>query len=96
MQSRRYELLWIPEAVSKLMADNGIEDRADLVRVLGTDIGQTTVYRAFDSRWQGKVTIKILLALSYWTGIPLAQLAATIVHDPSRPERRRVKKGAAS
>lgn len=73
------------------MADNGIGDRAGLVRVLDDDIGQTTVYRAFDAEWSGKVTIKILLALSYWTGIPLAQLIATVVYDPNAPKHRRAQ-----
>jgi hypothetical protein len=63
------------------MEKAGIKDRADLAQQK-IGVGQTTVYRTFDEDWGGRVRIKMLSALSLWTGIALAELVATLIHEP--------------
>lgn len=81
----QHELYWNAPAVAALMESSGIKDRSDLAQKR-IGVGQTTVYRTFDEGWGGRVRIKMLSALSVWTGIAIAELVAALVLEPGQQQ----------
>ncbi|WNM74132.1 Cro protein [Mycobacterium Phage Nergal] len=74
----KHELCWIPENVSKVMARNGIPDRAALAKRVG--LGRTTVYSAFRADWSGVATHTVLAHIAGEFGVSITRL----VTDPGK------------